>query len=215
MVTGSKDPGQTARRTLTPGLGSGSPDRAGRPARTRDRTKARSRRTASAGRSANPSGQAGSGLRADRSTTTSAPGTSQPCATSACRSSATAASASGYGGSRKTTSYGAAGGRRSVPATGAGDHVGAGEADRAGVLGDQRGGAAVLLDQRDHAGAARPGLEADRAGPGVQVEEAQAVQRAAPRLDGREQRLAHPVAGRAGCARRGGSRGGGRRPRRR
>ena len=39
---------------------------------------------------------------------------------------------------------------------------------------DQRGGTPVLLDQRDDAGAARPGLEPDRAGAGVQVEEAQA-----------------------------------------
>ena len=44
---------------------------------------------------------------------------------------------------------------------------------------------------------AGPRLETDGTGTGVQVEEAQAVERAAPGLDGREQRLAHPVAGRA------------------
>ena len=103
-----------------------------------------------------------------------------------------------YGGSRNATSYGALGGRSRAVATEAGDDVGPGEAEGAGVGGDQRGGTPVLLDERDDPGPARPGLEPDRPGAGVQVEEAEARQRAAPRLDGREQRLAHAVAGRAG-----------------
>ena len=124
------------------------------------------------------------------------PGTSQPCATRAARSAATLGVGHRVGrvgedhvvGRRRR---GGQHGRRPCAAT----HVGRrAKPSVRGVARDQRGRAPVLLDQRHHAGAARPRLEADGAGAGVQVEEAQPVEGAAPRLDGGEQRLAHPVA---------------------
>src|SRR5918993_298817 len=63
------------------------------------------------------------------------------------------------------------------------------------AVGDERGRTPVLLHHRHHARTPRPGLEADRAGAGVEVEEAQAVERPGARLDRREQGLAHTVAG--------------------
>ena len=80
----------------------------------------------------------------------------------------------------------------------AGHDVGTPEPDGAGVVADQSGGPAVLLDERDHAGAPRPRLDPDRAGAGVEVEEPEPAQRPAPGLDRGEQRLPDPVAGRAG-----------------
>ena len=97
----------------------------------------------------------------------------------------------------KTTSYGADGRLAQHGGDRLGQHVGPAEADGRRVARDEGGRTTVLLDERHHAGPAGPGLQADGAGAGVQVEEAEAVERAAPRLDGGEERLAHPVAGRA------------------
>jgi hypothetical protein len=105
---------------------------------------------------------------------------------------------SGRAGRANTTSYGATGCRASVAVTlGPSDDLDPVEAERPGVLRDQGRGALVVLDQRDHTGTAGPRLEADRAAAGVQVEEAEALERAAPGLDRREECLAHAVAGRA------------------
>ena len=58
---------------------------------------------------------------------------------------------------------------------------------------DQRGRAAILLDERDVRGAAAQRLDADRAGPGKAVEHARALD---PRRQDVEQRLAQLVGGR-------------------
>ena len=200
LVTGSNDPGQTARRTGPPRAGSG--DGLGRSGGRRERTRARSRRTSCSRLAAEARrGQAGSAPREPRSTTTMrARAPASPGRRSAARSAATSSSGMGvrrveeHHVVRRRRRPGAARrrpGRRRTSTRG--------KPRSRALARDQRGGTPVLLDQRDHPGPARPGLEADRAGAGVQVEEAQPVQRAAPRLDGGEQRLAHPVAGRAGC----------------
>ncbi len=67
---------------------------------------------------AKPSGQGGSAAREPRSTTTIAPGTSQPWSRMEARSATTDELGWAYGGSRNATSYGAFGGRSSVDATG-------------------------------------------------------------------------------------------------
>src|SRR6478672_7939064 len=67
--------------------------------------------------SSNPWGHRGSAARDPRSTTTRAPGTSQPWSRSAVRSATTEELGWAYGGSRNATSYGADGGRSSAVAT--------------------------------------------------------------------------------------------------
>ena len=101
---------------------------------------------------------------------------------------------------------------RASPATGPATTSARLKPRSAGVRRDHRGGTPVVLDQRDHAGAARPGLEADRAGAGVQVEEAQPGQ--ATRTTTRSRRRAPRARGRSsgGCSPPAASRSSGRRP---
>ena len=92
-MTGSNEPGQTTRRTRISSLSSLTAS-AGARRRRRDRTRASSRRSGGTGPRVKPAGQAQRAAdRVARSTTTSAPGASQPwsaqrgehAATSACR----------------------------------------------------------------------------------------------------------------------------------
>ncbi len=168
LVTGSKDPGQTARRTgiswVTVRRWSG----------RRDRTKAGLAVALVAGLAEARRARRAPGCAPSARPRPARPGPASRAPTSEARFAAIDVVAEGVGRVEEHHVVRRGGRSQQRPvATGAASDVGAGEAEGAGVLGDQRGGAPVLLDQRDDAGAAGPGLEADRARAGVQVEEPQ------------------------------------------
>src|SRR5690606_30520817 len=85
-----------------------------------------------------------------------------------------------------------------VPLRGRRDDADAGEPQRGGVAAGDVGGGSGAVDERDDGGPAARGLEAERAGAGVEVEHARAVEHAEV-LEAGEDRLPHAVAGRPGA----------------
>ena len=175
------------------------------PARRRRRTTSPSRRSGAPPWRREPAGHRGSGERADRSTTTSASGSSHGPETSAPSTPASASSATSYGGSSSTRSNRSAGSRwrgqdpldRLRADADPAQHV----RQRRDVAADGSGGRARLLHEDDGGRAAAGRLQPERPGPGVEVEHPGAPQHVEV-LQAGEQRLADAVAGGPGAAAR-------------
>ena len=134
---------------------------------------------------------AGAASRAACSTTTRAPGASAPAATSASTAGGTSARAA-YGGSAKTEIEGPGqGAARGAAGDRPRDDVrGALEAEGSEVLPQRGERGAGALDERRARRPAGEGLDAERAGAGVEIEHPGAADVA----ERREERLAHAVA---------------------